>query len=296
MATKIECLGLYELIGGASNGELNSKNLALLIQPDVAPTIKKRLLAWKEELRFWEEYGEIYVNLEKAQPYYRLTKAVKSLLDPKPGDNWLDVGCGPLGMSELICQKCNGKVANIEAIDVVLKPAKEKLEKLAKQSIDLPVSLKHQSITDLLPYPDNYFDGIAANLVLPYVTDFMGQKGKEALEGVLREMFRILKPGGHMVWTTPKDNVNFIWVFIASVPDMLNVYEYIAHKDFTRILQGTRILKHALTIQKKGREGIYTFLPREELEDLLVRKIGFANPVWIKTFTQQVWGNRVYKP
>lgn len=290
-------LGLYELIGENERKDLVSKdilNRMATLRPSEQDA--NRLLEWEKELRFWEDYGEIYFNLEKALPYANLSKTISNFLDPKKGDNWLDVGCGPLKMSELIYKKSEGKIFNIEAIDVVLKPAREKIEKLAKEGIFLPVSLKHQSITDLLPYPDNYFDGIAANLVLPYVTDFMGQKGRKAFEGILREMYRILRPGGHIIWSTPKYNVNFLWVFVASLPDMLNIYEYIARKDFSRILQGTRILSHALTIQKKGKCGIYTFLKKEELENLLVQKIGFIRPIWTKTFVQQVWVNKVYKP
>lgn len=290
-------VGLYKLIGDAiNNSELSSEILTLLLKGDrFTPAEKERLLSWKEELEFWEEYGEIYFNLEKAKPYDNLSRSIARMLKPQKGERWLDVGCGPLRVSELIYDKSGGGVEIIEAVDIVLKPAREKLAKLASKGIYLPVNLKYASITDPLPYPDNFFDGIGANLILSYVTDFQGKKGKEALEGVLREMFRLLKPGGHMVWSTPKHNVNFIWVFIASIPDMLNIYEYIAHKDFTRILQGVRILRHALAIQRKGKGGIYTFLPKDELERLLL-EIGFVNPVWEKTFTQQVWVNRVYKP
>ncbi len=288
--------GLYELIGGINNGELCSTDLAYFIKRDrLTQDVKERLLMWKNELEFWEEYGQIYFNLEKAWPYHNLSQSVKNFLDPKKNERWMDVGCGPLKVSELIYEKSLGRVGVIEAIDVVLEPAKAKLANLAKKGITLPVSLRHASITDRLPYPNESFDGIGANLVLPYVTDFEGLRGKEALEGVLREMFRILKPGGRMIWSTPKHNVNFAWVFAASIPDMLNLYAYIAQRDFTRILQGTRVLRHALTIQKKGKEGIYTFLPKEELEKLLL-KIGFVNPVWERTFTQQVWVNRVKKP
>ena len=298
MATRTKArktAGLYQLIGGANNGDITSGDILARIFPRMARQNQQRLHDWAEELRFWEEYGEIYINLEKARPYTNLSRTLEKLFLPKSGDVWLDVGCGPLRMSELICGKCNGDIGCVEAVDVVLKPAREKLDKLTNQDITLPVNLRYLSITDQLPYPDDYFDGIGANLILPYVIDFVGTKGKVALEGVLREMFRILKPGGHLVWSTPKHNVNFVWVFLASLPDMLNLYEYIAHRDFTRIMQGAKILKHALAIQEKGKKGVYTFLPREELEELL-RQIGFVDPCWMKTFTQQVWVNRTYKP
>jgi len=287
--------GLYELTGGRKNGEMFSDDLSRIIKENhFSQNDRERLLLWLEELKFWEDYSIIYPNLEKAKPYTNLSKSIFKMLEPKENEKWLDVGCGPLRVSELIWKKSDGKVGSIEAIDIILKPAQDKLTKLTKQGIYLPIRARYASITDSLPYPDNYFDGIGANLVLPYVVDFVGQKGRDAFEGVLREMFRVLKPGGHMVWTTPVHGVKFFLVFVASLPDMLNIYEYIAHKDITRIQQGTRILKHALAIQNKGKSGIYTFLQKNELQALL-RKIGFTAFAWERTFAQQTWVNRVYK-
>jgi len=287
--------GLYKLINGKENHELSSRKIAQAANLEMSAEDRERLKKWQEELEFWEEYARIYGNLEKAIPYRNLTRIMQALLTPKAGEIWLDVGCGPLRTSELIFEKSEGKVAEIKAIDIVLEPAREKLNELTRRGIKLPVNLEYASITDPLPYPSNHFDGIGANLVLPYVIDFEGKTGQEALREVLKEMFRILKPGGQMVWSTPKYKVNFVWVFLASIPDMLNVYAYIVDKDFSRILQGTRILKHALEIQRKGREGIYTFLTRDELERMLL-EIGFVEPTWKKTFARQVWVNRVKKP
>lgn len=289
--------GLYQLIGGDRNTELRSTDLTNIIKGNgFSKCDKERLLVWLDELKFWEEYSKIYSNLEKSRPYDNLSDSIKEMLQPQKADIWLDAGCGPLRVSELIFDKSKGEVRAIEGVDIVLEPARQKLAKLLeKHRIHLPVNLTYASMTDPLPYPDDFFDGIGANLILSYVVDFLGMTGKAALESVLREMFRLLKPGGHLVWSTPKYKVQFAWVFLASLPDMLNIYEYIAHKDVTRILQGTRILKHALAIQRKGKEGIYTFLPKDELESLL-KKIGFVNLAWKKTFAQQVWVNRAYKP
>jgi len=285
--------GLYELIGGSKNGELSSGKVeGFLTQNILDLKTRERILLWKKELEFWEEYARIYRNLEKASPYYRLGKTIEWFIEPKAGDVCLDVGCGPAKMSQIIWEKSKETVKEIIGIDIVLKPARESLKKIGHS---IPLKLRYANIGQKLPFSDNHFDVIVANLILSYVIDFEGKKGKKALEAVLREMYRILKAGGHMVWSTPKKNVHFQWVFVASIPDMLNIYEYIIHKDVTRILQGTRILKHALEIQKKGREGIYTFPSKDELENLLL-KIGFVNPVWKKTFTRQVWVNKVYKP
>lgn len=285
-------IGLYDLIEGSKKGELTSKKIEdFLTTEKVNKKNKQRILKWAKELEFWEEYAKIYINLEKANPYQHLSKVIEDLIEPREGDVCLDMGCGPAKMSQIIWKKSKERTKKIIGIDIVLKPARETLGRI---NHSMPLELIYGDIGQKFPFPDNHFDLIVANLVIPYVIDFHGQNGKSAFERLLKETYRILKSKGHMVWSTPKKDVHFQWVFLASIPDMLNVYEYIIHKDITRILQGTRILKHALEIQRKGKEGIYTFLEKDELEKMLL-KIGFINPIWQRTFTQQVWVNKVYK-
>ena len=285
-------IGLYDLIEGSKKGELTSSKVGdFLIGKKLGKKNKRRVLKWAKELEFWEEYANIYINLEKASPYRHLSKVIEGFVESKNGDVCLDIGCGPAKMSQIIWKKSKERAKKIIGMDIVLKPAKETLKRM---DYLMPLELIYGDIGQKFPFPNSHFDLIVANLVIPYVIDFQGQNGKNALEKVLKETYRILKPKGHMVWSTPKKDVHFQWVFLASIPDMLNPYEYIIHKDITRILQGTRILKHALEIQRKGKEGIYTFLEKDELEKMLL-KIGFVNPIWEKSFAQQVWVNRVYK-
>jgi len=285
-------IGLFDLVEGSKMGELTAKKIeGFLTTKKVGKKNKQRILKWVKEMEFWEEYAKIYVNLEKAAPYQRLSKVIENLIEPRKGDVCLDIGCGPAKMSQIIWKKSKEKVRKIIGIDIVLKPAKEALKKM---NHSIPLELIYGDIGQKLPFPDDYFNLIVANLVIPYIIDFQGQNGKNGFEKVLKETYRVLKPKGYMVWSTPKKNVHFQWVFLSSIPDMLNFYQYIVNKDFSRILQGTRILKHALEIQKKGREGVYTFLEKDELEKMLF-KIGFINPIWEKSFARQVWVNRVYK-
>lgn len=284
-------IGLYELIG-PQNGELTSKKIEnFLAQNNLDLKTRERVLEWKKELEFWEEYSRIYYHLEDTKPYYDLAESIEEFINPRAGEIWLDAGCGPAKMSQIIWKKSKRKVKKIIGIDIVLKPAKETL---AKKSEDIPFELKYASLNERLPFASNSFDGIISNLCLSYVIEFEGKKGERAFEAVVREMYRILKPGGYMVWSTPKHNVHFQWNFIYSIPDMLNIKKQIDH-GVIGLSVGVRILKHALEIQRKGREDIYTFLPKDKLESLLLQ-IGFVNPTWGKTFARQVWVNRVEKP
>ncbi len=195
-------------------------------------------------------------------------------------------------MSQLVWKKSRGSVRKIVGMDIVLSPARETLRTLGN---DLPLELVYASIGERLPFDEATFDGIVANLVLPYVADFEGKTGMEALKETLREMFRVLKPAGQLVWSTPKPNVRFEWVFLASIPDMINPMPYIRQRDLTRIIQGLRILRHAREIQAKGRKGIYTFLSTDEADGLL-NGLGFVSSTWRKAFTKQVLVNRALKP
>jgi len=48
------------------------------------------------------------------------------------------------------------------------------------------------------------------------------------------------------------------------------------------------ILKHALEIQRKGKEGLYHFYEKDKIESILLR-IGFKNIKFKKTFADQAW-------
>jgi len=58
-------VGLYQLIGGAKNGDLTSQDILKAIKPEMSLEDRERLLAWAKDLgELWEPYAEIYFNLE----------------------------------------------------------------------------------------------------------------------------------------------------------------------------------------------------------------------------------------
>ena len=64
-------------------------------------------LFWNKEKKFWNNYGKIYFNLEESDPYKEMLLEIKKIIT---GDNivrkkWLDAGCGPGTMIDLILKK-----------------------------------------------------------------------------------------------------------------------------------------------------------------------------------------------
>ena len=245
----------------------------------------------KEELKFWEEYAKIYHHMEDTGFYEELARTIFEFIEPKEGEVWLDAGCGSAKMSKLILEKSRGKIKKIIAVDIVLEPARKTIKELGDA---VPIELQYVNLGEKLPFPDNFFNGIVANLCLTYVSDFEGKRGKEAFTEVMKEMFRILKPEGHIVWSTPKRNPIFLMNFLAGLPDMLSPVKQIKHRTFG-LWMGMRILRYGLGIASKGKKGIYTFLEPPEYEEILT-KIGFRNFEWRKTFAGQVWVNKAFKP
>ena len=283
---------LYELVDSKTRqGDISSRDILACVRPDQRLEDQRRLLLWAKEFKFWEDYAKIYFHMEDTGFYADLIETIRALLEPKEGEIWLDAGCGPASMSQLVWEKSDKKLRQIFGVDIVLKPAQETLTRLENS---IPLKLRYANLGEELPFSNHFFNGIVANICLTYVIDFRGKTGKDAFCEVMKEMFRVLRPGGHIVWSTPKSNPLFWRNFLAGLPDMLSPRKQIQHRVFG-LWVGFQILKYGLGIASKGRKGAYTFLTPAEYESIL-GDIGFTNFQWKKTLAGQVWVNRAEKP
>lgn len=230
----------------------------------------------KPDTMFWNSYAKIYPNLELAAPYKKLVKTIEGYVNPEEGQVWLDAGCGPGSTMDIILK--NGKVQEVVGIDfneIMINHAKKRFE---SHPHGAKTKIHQHDLRKKISYPDNSFDGIISNLVLSYIPGHELDK-KNPLEASLKEMYRVLKPGGHLIWTTPVKNVNFMWVFVASWKEILDLRT----KNF---YYGPAILAHALKIQKKGKTGEYTFWDKGMIESTM-KKIGFQDVEVQTTFAKQ---------
>ena len=229
------------------------------------------------ERKFWSSYGKIYPYIERSTPYQELLRDIGGMIKPKKGEQWLDVGCGPGTVMQVIIKRSNGILAKLVGIDfdeTMLTHAHEKMHK--EQSVEL----LRVDLSERTPFPNETFDGIVANLVLTYVRRFEGREGEEALQGVLSEMYRILKTGGRFVWTTPVPNVNFWKEFWESRNDILR-------KDqIENLFYGPAIMRYALEIAHKGKRGDYSFFEAEKHVEIL-KKTGFQSVAAQTSFAKQ---------
>jgi len=234
---------------------------------------------WGKEAMFWSSYGKIYHHLEVSTPYKKMLALIASIVKLRECNRWLDAGCGPGTMIELLLKNQHQpeEIIGIDFDGVMIDKASKRL------SLYNNVKIEQIDLARKTFFKNNYFDGILANLVLSYIIIYENQfVGKDALREVLKEMYRILKDNGLFIWTTPIEKVNFTYVFLDSWREVLNPLtpQY--------LLYGPWILSYAWKIQAKGKKGIYHFLPKSKIEELM-EEIGFKNIHIQKTFSNQAY-------
>ena len=109
--------------------------------------------------------------------------AAVKLLDVQPDDRILEVGIGTGLNLPLYPRRC--RLTGIDLSDKMLEKAQEKIEELGLDNVTLKVM-----DASALDFADNEFDRALATYVISAVPDPVG---------VLREMRRVVKPGGILV-------------------------------------------------------------------------------------------------
>jgi ubiquinone/menaquinone biosynthesis C-methylase UbiE len=162
-------------------------------------------LAYKQDLiglmsldLMWSEYALSYDNvLLNTTMYTELIQTMTGTRDggplsPLPDEAWiLDLGAGTGNVSQaLAAQKRRYHVIALENNRTMLECLKAKCCVEAAASIEQPgVFAVRQNIASLFGIPDNSIDCAIMNNVLYSIADH---------EGALREVLRVLKPGGEL--------------------------------------------------------------------------------------------------
>lgn len=230
-------------------------------------------------------------GIEPTPAYKKLIEDFNSMLDAKEGETWADLCCGQGNVSRCLVSKV-GLNGAVHASDIM-----PDLPMILKE--DRRVKIKYFDVCmgfDCIQ--DNSMDGFASNMGFVYAAYFLykGSKymGKTAFRLILSELFRKLKSGGRLVFSSPKRNTNFSKVFTASIGHMINIVGWIKDGNI-RPITGLRILLFALKIAYFGRIGIFHLYSDAEFTQMLA-KVGFRNIQTKYSFAGQDLIIRAEKP
>jgi ubiquinone/menaquinone biosynthesis C-methylase UbiE/pimeloyl-ACP methyl ester carboxylesterase len=227
----------------------------------------------ENEKEFWKVYLKKYTIINHSEDYSEYLDSVMNACGKLTGhEKILDAGCGPgfLG-SWILCAygKSGFSYVGLDLVDNVLVDARRLhadiysdmpgVNRSAGQSwayvcgnLDSPKSEQKRFIC----FKDESFDIVICSLLISYL--------KEPQE-FLREIRRVLKPGGRVVVTTLKPHADLSMIFHNFVT---------VDRSMNEKIKARELMSSAGMIKMKERLGYYHFFSESEL-NVLLRESGF---------------------
>jgi len=192
-------------------------------------------------------------------------------MNVQPGSTALDVCCGTGDWTVALAQAVgpNGKVVGLDFSRNMLKIGEQKVANLRLQNVELI----HGNAMEL-PFGDDSFDYVTIGFGLRNVPDYMQ---------VLREMYRVVKPGGKVVCleTSQPTMIGFRQIYYFYFQFIMPILGKLFAKSY----------KEYSWLQESAKD----FPGREELAEMF-RQVGFEN-IQVTAYTVGVCSiHLVYKP
>ena len=204
-------------------------------------------------------------------PYKRLLADTAAWLDPRPGERWLDLGCGGGQLTRALWQRSGGTLAEVLALDCAAanEQAIARLcRKLAPPPAAGQVRFLHADFAGgLAACPDASFDGAVSGLALQYAESWSDERGcwtRDAYDRALAEVRRALRPGGRFVFSVNVPEP--AWGKIA----LYAVHGFFRYRQPGRYLKNAwRMLRYGSWLKREARRGRFHYLPLCALRDKL---------------------------
>jgi ubiquinone/menaquinone biosynthesis C-methylase UbiE len=204
---------------------------------------------------FWTRYFTVYDTLNQARPYQAMIARQVALLAPSPGDRVLDAGTGSGNLAAALSKSGGIDLVGIDFCEPAFELARRKVPTAHFQFGDL---------TRTLSFPDASFDHVACSAVLHVLS-------ADEQRVALRELSRVLRPGGRLVLTAFADGFSALKVYAESLKEERRATSLPATVAFgLRYSWNTaRILYYVWRIQRQHRRGAYAYVDERSLRDML---------------------------
>ena len=158
---------------------------------------------WRETAQYWTNYSDTIAKM-----FAPLTEAMIERAGIHEGQTVLDVAGGAGEPSLTIAQRVgpNGSVTCTDAIAEMVEAARGEAKRRGLKNVEF-----RQCTADSLPFTDNSFDVLVSRLGVMFFADSVG---------AMREMLRVVKPGGSLTFAAwHKSDVNPFCYLVSNVMD-----------------------------------------------------------------------------
>jgi len=230
----------------------------------------------KDDTNWWlqEKCAEAFWDQKLALPYQELLRDTAARLDIRPGERWLDLGCGGGQLTALLWGKSQGQVGEIVATDCNPANAPVIASLARKLGAGNHISFETVNFSDgLAAFPDASFDGIISGLAISYAESRDSTTGRytdTAYNKLLAEMFRVLKPDGRILISVNVPRPNFFRIFWRSLRWGLRI-----SKPFRSLVNTIRMWWVGRWLCREARRGRFHYLPADEIQRRLTA-LGFT--------------------
>jgi ubiquinone/menaquinone biosynthesis C-methylase UbiE len=234
----------------------------------------------QRDKNYWldQQCAQAFWDQRLALPYQELLHDTADWVDVRAGEHWLDLGCGCGQLTSMLWQRSGGQVGEIVSMDcnAVNAEAIDKLRrKLAIAAKTPPIRFVVGNFSSGLPqFADETFDGIVSGLAISYAESCDAQTGRytdRAYNHLLAELFRVLKPGGRLVFSVNVPNVRFWPIFWKSLRLAFRI-----SKPAKTLINSLRMMAYGRWLQREAKRGRFHYFSIGEIENRL-RPIGFGD-------------------
>jgi SAM-dependent methyltransferase len=214
---------------------------------------------------FWSQH--------ELPPYQELFAHTLAWLEPRPGERWLDLGCGAGRLSRAIWTTTGGQVAEVVGLDCAAVNG-EAFDRF-RTGLDTEQRERFRFVaadfsSGLAGMPDGHFDGVVSGLAISYAESYSEAEGRwtqAAYDRVLAEVHRVLKPGGRFVYSVNIPEPAWCWVAFAALAGVWRTW-----RPDLFALKALRLWGYGWWLKREARRGRFHYLPLPEV----LAKLGAA--------------------